>query len=121
MSDDKYQKLIRDGKQYVRMRYDLLRLELLEKMSRILAVILLIIVATFLILAAFIYFTFAIVAWLQPMLGTVVPLCIVGGFFVLLLLILILLRKKLFVNPIISILSGILFDKNPQIDENEAE
>ena len=63
MADNNYQQLIDDSKRYLRMRYDMLRLELLEKLSRIVALILLVVVSTVLALAAFVYFTFALVAW----------------------------------------------------------
>ncbi|MCI7430135.1 MAG: phage holin family protein [Bacteroidales bacterium] len=121
MADSTYQHLIDDSKRYLRMRYDMLRLELLEKLSRIVALILLVVVSTVLALAAFIYFTFALVAWLTPMLGAVLPLCIVGGVFVLLLILGIVFRKSLFINPLISQLSHILFYETPKSESDENE
>ncbi|MGN0186503.1 MAG: phage holin family protein [Paludibacteraceae bacterium] len=121
MIDNNYQHLIDDSKRYLRMRYDMLRLELLEKLSRIVALLLLVMVSTVLGLAAFIYFTFAFVAWLKPWLGTVVPLCIVGGVFVLLLIVGIIFRKQLFINPLVSQLSHILFYETPKSENNETE
>ena len=55
MADNNYQQLIDDSKRYLRMRYDMLRLELLEKLSRIVALILLVVVSTVLALATFVH------------------------------------------------------------------
>lgn len=117
--DDKYQRLINDGKEYARMRYDLLRLEILEKTSRVLTLFLLIILGLFLVLAACTYFALAVAAALQPALGAVAALCIVGGVFLLVLLIVFLFRKQLIINPIISQLSEIMFHDQTPSDHDE--
>ena len=119
MADNNYQQLIDDSKRYLRMRYDMLRLELLEKLSRIVALILLVVVSTVLALAAFVYFTFALVAWLTPLLGAVLPLCIVGGIFVLMLILGIVFRKPLFINQMVAHLSHILFYETPNSENDE--
>ena len=83
----KYSKLLDDGREYVRMRYDMLRLELLEKMTKIIAMILLIIVTLVLLLTAFVYFSFALAMWLGKLLSSIeIGFCIVGGIFLLILL-----------------------------------
>ena len=103
MEDNKYEKMAEDVKSYAQMRYDLLRLELLEKGSRIISLIVVIIIAVVLALAAFGYFSFALVVLLEPCFGSFIPpLCIVGGLFILLLVLVVLFRNQLFLNPLIG-------------------
>ena len=121
MDTNKYEKLADDVKDYARMRYDLLRLEILEKSSQIISLLVVIIICVVLCLAAFVYFTFALVVLLEPCFGSMIPpLCIVGGFFVLLVALILLFRKHLFLNPLIDMLSKILFKKD-SLPNNEKE
>ncbi len=120
-NENKYQRLINDSKEYARMRYDLLRLEVLEKTSRVLALFLLIILGLFLVLAAFTYFALAVAAALQPTLGAVAALCIVGGVFLLILIVLFLFRKQIVVNPIVVQLSDIMFHEQTESSHEEDE
>ncbi len=120
-NENKYQRLINDSKEYARMRYDLLRLEVLEKTSRVLALFLLIILGLFLVLAAFTYFALAVAAALQPTLGAVAALCIVGGVFLLILIVLFLFRKQIVVNPIVAQLSDIMFHEQTESSHEENE
>ncbi len=120
-NENKYQRLINDSKEYARMRYDLLRLEVLEKTSRVLALFLLIILGLFLVLAAFTYFALAVAAALQPTLGAVAALCIVGGVFLLILIVLFLFRKQIVVNPIVAQLSDIMFHEQTESSHEEDE
>ena len=120
-NENKYQRLINDSKEYARMRYDLLRLEVLEKTSRVLALFLLIILGLFLVLAAFTYFALAEAAALQPTLGAVAALCIVGGVFLLILIVLFLFRKQIVLNPIVAQLSDIMFHEQTESRHEEDE
>ncbi len=118
--DNNYQKLLDDTRTYLRTRYDLLRLELLEKMSQIIALILLVIIVTGLSMAAFVYFSFALVEWMQPFFGSrIVPLCIVGGGFLLVVAVACIFRNRLFVNPLIAQLSKILFRQTQNTEQDE--
>lgn len=117
---NKYKQLIEDAQQYIRTRYDLLRLELLEKMSRIFALILMLLVSIILALTAFVYFSFAFVRWLgQFFTNDAWAFCIVGAIFLLLLGVFFFFRKQIFLNPLIRQLSEILFRK-PEDDQDES-
>ena len=116
MKDELYRQLLNDGKRYLQSRYDLLRLELLEKLSRIIALLLMVFTSMILLLAAFFYFSFALMEWLGSFVGRIPAVCIIGGFFVLLLLAGFIFRKQLFLNPMIRLLSDILF-REPQPSE----
>lgn len=121
MNTELYQRLLADGKQYLRTRYDLLRLELLEKMSRIIALLLMVLTCMILLLAALFYFSFAVVELLSNLVGRIPAVCIIGGFFLVLVLAGYALRNRLFLNPMIRLLSDILFrePKDKDIDDHE--
>ncbi len=121
MEDNKYQRLVDDAKRYARMHLNLLRLEVLDKTSRVLSLFLLIILAMFTVLAAFAFFALAVAAALASTLGTVVSLCIVGGALLVVLLIIFLLRKQLIINPIVAVLSKIMFHTENADDHDEKE
>lgn len=107
MSD--YSKLLEDSKAYLRTRYDLLRLELLDKLSLVLGLLVLIIVALLVLLAALAYFSVALVGWMATCMPVSVACCILGGILLLVLPLLYLLRKRLFVDPFVRLLSKKLF------------
>lgn len=121
--DNKYKKLTRDAKQYFRTRYDLLRLEMLEKMSQILSLILFIVVVLVLVLAAFIYFSFALVFWLESFFNSMIPpFLIVGAAFVVLIILVAVLKDKIFLQPVIKQLSAIIFKPaDPSEDDIDQE
>lgn len=115
-----HKEIIRHGQQYLRTRYDLLRLELLEKMGQIIALILLLFCSITLTLTACIYFSFALVNWLGTLMNSeIIAFCIVGCTFLIALLIIYLCREKLFLTPLIRQLSKILFKENEEYDINE--
>lgn len=115
-----HKEIIRHGQQYLRTRYDLLRLELLEKMGQIIALILLLFCSITLTLTACIYFSFALVNWLRTLMNSeIIAFCIVGCTFLIALLIIYLCREKLFLTPLIRQLSKILFKENEDNDINE--
>ena len=108
MKED-YKKLLEDSKSYLKTRYDLLRLELLDKLSLILGMIVLIIVALFILLAAIAYFSVALVGWLATCMPVSIACCILGGVLLLVLLVVYLMRRQWFIDPFVKILSSSLF------------
>lgn len=120
--DNIYKNLLKDAKEYISNRYDLLKLELLEKLAKILSAILMIFIAVALVLAALVYFSFAAVNVLNNYFGSNWPgFLIIGGCFLIILWVVFLLRKKMFLNPLIGILSGILFEEKREEDEDEED
>lgn len=108
--ESEYGKFAKDVKEYLSLRYDLLRIEILEKLSKIIALIVVLFVAVVLGLAALIYFSFVFAFALKEACGSAVPgFLSIGGFFSLLLILLIIFRKQLVLNPLIRIIGGILF------------
>lgn len=113
-NSDMYQNLLEETKAYVQTRYDLLRIEFMEKASRIIAFFLLAFVITGCLLGAFVYFSLALVIWLSAFFESIIiAICVVGIALLFVGWLLYLLRKSLFVNPIVRQLNKIMFS-NPQ-------
>lgn len=119
---DIYKPFVKDVKDYVLLNYDLLRLKLVEKLALVIALILSLFISILLIIIAIVYFSFAFVHWMGIFFESLIPgFLILGGLFIILFIIFFSLRKRLFVNPMIKLLSSIIFNepKNPGRNENE--
>lgn len=104
--------LLENVKEYAQLQIDLLKINLIEKASRLISMIIVAILAVLLLVTAFIYLSMAFIHWMATFFGSMIPgFLMVGGFFILLFVIFYLLRNKVFLNPIIKKISGILFDK----------
>ena len=109
--------LAEDLKEYVRLQLSLLKLTLVEKLSRITAFMLLIVLIVLLLSLSFFYLSFAALGWIAVLLGSrELALLLFGLFFLFLALILYLNRGKWFVNGFVKVFSRIIFD-----DKNEEE
>jgi uncharacterized membrane protein YqjE len=119
MLKDSYQKVWEESKKYLELRYDLLRVELLEKTSRICALLLMAIVALLLGVLIFTYLSVLLLVWLDALFGSFIPgLCIVIGVHLVLLACVFAFKNQWFINPLLRQFSKILFNdtenKEPQ-------
>ena len=113
-------KITKDVKSYFSQRYDLLKVELLEKSSRILAVLFSMLVILVSALAVLIYLSFAFISWINASLNSnVAGYLIVALLFLVLLLVVIIFNEKLFLNPIIRKLGKILYEEKDDDGEEE--
>lgn len=105
-----YKEVISELKSYASMRFDLIRLELLEKLSKIISLILLVFVCILISIIVFTYLSILLLLWLNDVFSSMIPgVCIVAGVYAILLTAMIIFRKKVFLNPIVSALSKIIF------------
>jgi uncharacterized membrane protein YqjE len=113
-----YKEVISEVKSYASMRFDLIRLELLEKLSKIISLILLVFVCILISIIVFTYLSILLLVWLNDVFSSMIPgVCIVAGVYTILLTAMIIFRKKVFLNPIVSALSKIIFsDKETSTD-----
>ena len=108
--DTNYKEVISEVKSYASMRFDLIRLELLEKLSKIISLILLVFVCVLISIIVFTYLSILLLLWLNDVFSSMIPgVCIVAGVYAILLTAMIIFRKKVFLNPIVSVLSKIIF------------
>lgn len=113
MDAPQYQKLLDDTKAYLNTRYDLLRLSLLEKLSKVLGLILLALVMLLLVFAVLSFAALALVFVVAQWLPTWSAFLIVGALFLLLMVLALVFRRQWFINPMIGALSAILFMEEP--------
>ena len=121
MDNQLYQKLVDEIKSYLQVRYDLVRLSVLEKMSKILGLIL---VTFVVILLIFVFLSLGAVALsilLAQWLPTWSAFLIVGALVLVLIALTIAFREKWFLDPIVKTLSAILFADKPEESSNQPE
>lgn len=118
--DKEYQKFLDEAKDYARLRYDLLKLELLEKSSQIIAIIVLILILVGTGVIALTYLSLAAVQYVNTLLGShSLGYCIFGGVFVILALLVLIFRKQIILNPLLKQLSKIMFAKSDEEAEDK--
>lgn len=121
--EDAYKAMAKDAKEYADLQLQLLKLNLVEKSSQILSLLVVIIAGAILLMAAFIFFSLVFVLWMRNITGSMMTgFIILGAFFILLFILFFALRKKLMINPLIKKLSAILFkDSEPAGEEDNDE
>lgn len=108
---------INDLKIYLTQRYDLLKLELLEKSSQILSVVLSIVIVVVCALAVLIYLSSALISWLTIALNAGWAYTIVCGIFILIIIFVLMTKDKLFIKPLIRKFSRILYPEKIEGEE----
>ena len=116
-----YKQLLDDAKSYVKTHYDLLRLELLDKLSLVLGCVLLILVMLFLGFAAIAYLSVMTVMLLSRVLPTAAVCAILCAVFVVAAVVIYALRDKIFYNPMIRWLSAALFKPEEGKEETQIQ
>lgn len=113
-----HEHILRELRNYADLRMDLLKLDVIEKVSRILSVFLVSILALLLLIVGLFYATMAFVYWTGPYFGSLVPgFIIVTVFFLLMAALVYLMRSKLFIDPFVRIFSKIFFEPNEITDD----
>ncbi|MGI6719071.1 MAG: phage holin family protein [Bacteroidales bacterium] len=114
MEDDK--NIIKEVKILIDKEIELFKVNLVEKISKIITTLFVGLIAVFLVMIAFIYFSFAIAEAIKPLFSqnnTFVAYLIIGGIFVILLILLVVFnKKKLILNKFVRKFTAIIFDTN---------
>lgn len=120
--DDVYKSLVNNVKDYADLQLQLLKLNIVEKTSQILSLLIVIIAGTILLMAAFVYFSMMFVLWMKTLTGSLTyGFLIIAGFFLLLFILFVLLRKKMIINPIIRKMSSIMFNESGETEVDDEE
>lgn len=109
----------KDLRTYLSQRYDLLKLELLEKSSQLLSVVLSMLIVVVCALAVLIYLSNALISWLTIALNAGWAYTIVCAIFVLIIIIVIYNKDALFVKPLIRKFSQILYSEKDEVSDEE--
>lgn len=98
-------------KRFIELKTEYLKLDTVEKLVRIFAAFITILIVFSLIFGAFFYISLAVASWLAPIIGKAWGYCVVAGFFIVLLILFHFFRKQWIEKPVLKFLSE-LFLKN---------
>ncbi len=121
MLNESYQQLWEEAKKYLQLRFDLLRVELLEKLALICGLLLTVIVSLIIGIILFTYLSILLLLWLKTLVGLIPALLIIAGIHAILLILVIVCRKTWFLNPLIRSFSKILFSGDNTTPKQEEE
>ena len=119
MNEEQYQKLLHDSRAYINTQYSLLRLGLLEKLSKVIGLILFALVVVVLLFAFLGFVAVSMAFVLAQWIPDWAAFLIIGGVFLLQLIVAVVFRNRLFVNPMVRALSAILFAERAEPVEGE--
>ncbi len=108
---DTLARLIEALKDYIGLRKEFLKLDVADKLVRLLTALSLGIIVFFIVVGIFFYLSFAVVHWLSPYIGMGWAFAAVALILTLLLCFVYALRKPLIINPLVRLLTGILLGK----------
>ncbi|MGL4993129.1 MAG: phage holin family protein [Bacteroidales bacterium] len=120
-SNKSHEEMINDLRNYAKMRVDLLKLEFVEKLSRIIAVLLVVLLAGVFVAIAIFYLTLAFIYWSETLFGSQLPgFFITSGVLLLIAALIYALKNKLFIDPLVRVFSSIFFEPdNENIDDDD--
>jgi hypothetical protein len=97
-------------KNYVELQKEYLKLDVIDKIVRLITALTLTIVLLLLGIAVLFFLSFACVYWLEPLTGTALAFFIIAIFFLALLLLVFLNRKTWIERPLVRFLAGVLLN-----------
>ncbi len=102
--------LIEVLKDYIGLQKEYLKLDVIDKIVRLVTALALAIVLVFLGIAVLFYLSFAIVYWLTPLIGTGWAFFLMALAFLVLLFLVFIYRKPWIERPLVRFLAGILLE-----------
>lgn len=119
MTDDKTQKkensikqLTEEIKEYVNLQVNIVQISFIEKLTKIISLIIIGGVISALLMGFLFYLLFALAYLLIPIVGEIAGFAIIGGIYLLLLVILLLFKKRLVINPVLRAVIKVFSKKN---------
>lgn len=114
---ENFSELSENVKDYLKLRLDLLKLTITEKMASIGSFFLVSVIFFILFLFVLMFFSLAFIFWFRDQIGAAyVGALIIAGVYIIVGIVIFLLRNKLFINPLVERLSKILMEET---SENE--
>jgi len=107
---EKYQQTWADIKQFASTKFDLLKIDFLEKAAKIVGLILFALVLILLLFAVISFGCFALIFALGQAIPMWASALIVMALWLLIMIGAIVFRQKLFINPMLAAISSILFE-----------
>jgi high-affinity Fe2+/Pb2+ permease len=103
--------LVETLKHYVGLQGEYIKLDFVEKTVKILTVIAMTAILSFLLILVLIYTSFAVAYALEPLAGRVGAFAIVAGAYLVVLLLFIAFRKRWIERPLVKFLASLLLSK----------
>lgn len=97
-------------KHYIRLQTEYVKLDVIEKVVRLITVITLTLVLSFLVVLILIYLSFAVAYALMPAVGGVWAFSIVAIFYFLVFILFVMFRKKWIEKPVVKFLASLLME-----------
>ncbi|MBP5408883.1 MAG: phage holin family protein [Prevotella sp.] len=97
-------------KHYLGLQKEYLKLDIIDKIVRLLTFAALVVVFSVLLVAVLMYLSFAIAFWLASYMGTALAFLVVGGIHLLLIIIVFIYRKKWIEKPLVRFLANLLLE-----------
>ena len=106
-------------KQYLSLQFEWVKLDSVEKLTRIVSMLAVMLISIFLVAGIFIYLSLAAVYLLAPHFGMILSFVMISGVFLVLLLFVWILRTPLIVNPVLRFFYKLFIPQKENDDENE--
>ncbi len=104
--------LVETAKHYIGLQSEYMKLDVIDKIVRLLTGIAMLVVFFTVLAFLLIYLSFALAYALAPVTGTVLAFCIVAGIYLLLLVVFAANRKSWIEKPLVRFFANILFNKD---------
>jgi fatty acid desaturase len=109
---DNFNELSESVKTYIKVRADILKLTITEKLSLILSSLLVSVILFLVFLFISMFVSIAFIFWFRDHAGPLyVGALVVAGFYILVGLIVFLLRKTMFIDPLVALISKTLLEE----------
>ena len=100
--------LVEVVKHYLGLQKEYLKLDIIDKIVRLLTFAALVIVFILILVAIMMYLSFALAFWLASYTGTALAFLVVGGIHLLLIIVIFIFRKKWIEKPLVRFLANLL-------------
>ena len=97
-------------KHYLGLQKEYLKLDVIDKIVRLLTFAALVIVFVLILVAIMMYLSFALAFWLASYTGTALAFLVVGGIHLLLIIVIFIFRKKWIEKPLVRFLANLLLE-----------
>ncbi len=101
--DSKIRQFILDLKSYLAIESDYYQIILVEKITKIVSLIIISVLLSGLFLGLFFFLLFGLAYLLVPILGKMITFSIILGLFLMLILLIVVLRKEIVINPVLRL------------------
>ena len=98
-------------KHYIGLQSEFVKLDVIDKVVRLITALIMAAVLFLLVIITMIYFSFAVAYALAPLIGSGWAFCIVAVFYLLILILFILFRKRWVERPLVRFLASLLMEK----------